>query len=393
MKTILLFRTSFLPHGRYDYKALFYFAAKSGWRIQIIEHVNAAVQRHWQDNPAPMPDVKKLLELWKPSGCIVECGGASYEPWMDEFKDVPTVYLDRGYSRNDPHAVCVTSDSSEIAKVAAKELLQLGIDNFAYAKWYIPLTWSEERGKVFQSIIRLHGKQCRHFIVPQQLSVGSDIDELTQTLKKLPKPCGIFAANDETAATIIIACDKAGILIPDDIAVIGVDNDEDICEALPVTLTSIEQDFASTALIGAELLKQMLSGDANPTSSKIGVKRIVRRASANGMLSIDRRVAAAIEYIRKNFCERITPSDVAANMGCSSRHALRLFLAARQHSILDEIHLRRIELSKEQLRVNVMSVESIAGLCGYTSTTDFVRVFKRYTSLTPRAWQRQNAIK
>lgn len=390
MKTILLFRTSFLPHGHYDYKSLFDFAAKSDWRIQIVEHVNAAVQRHWQDNPAPVPDVKKLLELWKPSGCIVECGGASHEPWMDEFKDVPTVYLDRACPENDPHAVCVTSDSSEIAKAAAKELLQLGIDNFAYAKWHVSLPWSEERGKVFQSTIRLHGKQCREFVVPQQTSVGSDIGELTRTLKRLPKPCGIFAANDENAATIIIACDKAGIRIPDDIAVIGVDNDEDICEALPVTLTSIEQDFSSTALVGAELLKQMLSNGRKPVSRRIGVKRIVRRASANGTLNIDRRVAVAIEYIRKDFCERITPGDVAAKMGCSVRHALRLFLAARQHSILDEIHFKRIELAKEQLCAGIMSIESIAELCGYASPTDFGRVFKRYTSLTPRTWQKQN---
>lgn len=391
MKTVLLFRTSFLPHSRYNYKTFFDFASEHNWQVQIIEHLNAAVQRHWQDNPAPSPDVKGLLELWRPAGCIVECGGTSYEPWMDEFKGVPIVYLDRARTTSHPDFVCVASDSSEIAKTAAKELLSLGIDNFAYAKWHTPLPWSEERGKVFQSIVRLNGKKFQDFTVPIQKSIGSDLSELTDTLQSLPKPCGLFAANDETAATIVIACGKAGIRIPDDIAIIGVDNDEDICETLPVTLTSIEQDFAGAAFIGAELLEQMLVGGGNPVASRcIGVKRIVRRASANGTLNIDRRVAAALEFIRKDFCKPITPRDAAAKMGCSMRHAHRLFLETRKHSILDEIHLKRIEFAKELLYARIATVESIAGQCGYASSTDFGRVFKRYTTLTPCVWRKMH---
>lgn len=140
--------------------------------------------------------------------------------------------------------------------------------------------------------------------------------------------------------------------------------------------------------IAAELLDQAMSGKATPVKSRnFGVKRIVRRASANGTRNIDKRVTAAIEFVRKNFCRRITPRDVAKQMGCSMRHAHRIFLDARRHSILDEIHLRRIELAKEQLRARVVSIESIAEQCGYASSTDFGRVFKRYTSLTPRDWR------
>ena len=392
MKTILLFRTSFHPHSRLGYKALFDFANKHDWNIQVVEYMNAAVKRHWENNPAPRPDVKGLIELWKPSGCIVECGGIPSEPWQDEFKGVPTVYLDRPSPKNDREAVCVTSNDDEIAKIAAKELLSLDIDNFACAKWHAPLPWSEERCKAFQTIIKLHGKRCCVFTVPRQTSVGSNIAELTKTLQELPKPCGIFAVNDETAATIIIACIKAGITIPDEIAVVGVDNDEDICENLPVTLTSIEQDFTGSGEIAAELLESVISNGEKPVESRnIGVKRIVRRASANGTRNIDKRVAAAIEFIRKDFYRHISPRDVARQMGCSMRHAHRLFLEIRRHSILDEIHMRRIELAKEQLRAGIASIESIAEQCGYASPTDFGRVFKRYTSLSPRTWRKKES--
>ena len=177
-----------------------------------------------------------------------------------------------------------------------------------------------------------------------------------------------------------------GVSVPDEIAVVSVDNDEDICESLPVTLTSIEQDSLNEGLIAAELLDQIMSGKT-VKSRNFGVKRIVRRASANGTRNIDKRVTAAIEFIRKNFSRHITPRDVAKQMDYSMRHAHRIFLDVRRHSILDEIHMRRIELAKEQLRARVASIESIAEQCGYASSTDFGRVFKRYTSLTPRDWR------
>ena len=390
MKTVLLFRTSFSPQNRFEYKAMFDFASHHDWQIRTVEYMNAAVSRHWKDNPAPQPKVRELLALWKPDGCLVECGGSSSEPWQDEFGDIPAVYLDRPLIKNNPKIVCVSSDAKAIATAAAKELLSLDIDNFAYARHFNPQPWDLDREKAFAALIRQHGKRITSFTIPQQESVGNEVKELVPVLQALPKPCGIFAANDETAAAVITTCCKLGIAIPDEVAVIGVDNDEEICENLPVTLSSIEQDMADTGLLAAQLLERMMSPDGTPVKSlHYGIKRIVRRASANGLRNLDCRVAAAIEFIRTNACKQITPADVAEKMSCSIRHAHRLFPSIRRHSILDEIHLRRIDVAKEQLQAHVLSFESIAELCGYASLTDFGRVFKRYTGLTPRNWQKQ----
>ena len=390
MKTVLLFRTSFSPQNKFEYKAMFDFASHHDWQIRTVEYMNAAVSRHWKNNPAPQPKVRELLALWKPDGCLVECGGSSSEPWQDEFGDIPAVYLDRPLIKNNPKIVCVSSDAKAIAIAAAKELLSLDIDNFAYARHFNPQPWDLDREKAFAALIRQHGKRITSFTIPQQESVGNEVKELVPVLQALPKPCGIFAANDETAAAVITTCCKLGIAIPDEVAVIGVDNDEEICENLPVTLSSIEQDMADTGLLAAQLLERMMSPDDTPVKSlHYGIKRIVRRASANGLRNLDCRVAAAIEFIRTNACKQITPADVAEKMSCSLRHAHRLFPSIRRHSILDEIHLRRIDVAKEQLQAHVLSFESIAELCGYASLTDFGRVFKRYTGLTPRNWQKQ----
>ncbi len=391
MKTVLLFRTSFSPQNRFEYKAMFDFATQRNWQIRTVEYMNAAVSRHWKDNPAPRPKVRELLALWKPDGCLVECGGSSGEPWQDEFKGVPTVYMDRPMQRNNPKAICISSDANAIATAAAKELLSLNINDYAYARWCDPFPWNLERERVFSSLIKQHGKRYTSFTVPQQETVGGNFDEILPVLQTLSKPCGIFAANDEAAAAVIMACTKLGIAIPDEVAVLGVDNNEEICEHLPVTLSSIEQDMSDSGLLAAQLLERMMSPDGEPVKSlHYGVKRIVRRASANGLRNLDHRVATAIEYVRSNACKRITPTLVAERMGCSLRQAHRLFFAARHHTILDEIHLRRIDVAKEQLMARVLPVESIAELCGYASLTDFGRVFKRYTGSTPREWRKSH---
>lgn len=84
--------------------------------------------------------------------------------------------------------------------------------------------------------------------------------------------------------------------------------------------------------------------------------------------------------------------DVIAMMDCSERLANLRFSEARHHTILDEIHLQRIEVAKEQLSANVNSIETIAGLCGYASPNDFSRVFKRYTGATPQSWRRLKGV-
>ena len=121
MKTVLLFRTSFSPQNRFEYRAMFDFAGQHDWQIRTVEYMNAAVSRHWKDNPAPQPKVRELLALWKPDGCLVECGGSSSEPWLGEFGDVPTVYLDRPLIKNNPKVVCDRQDQYALRSWITKQ--------------------------------------------------------------------------------------------------------------------------------------------------------------------------------------------------------------------------------------------------------------------------------
>ena len=372
----------------YDY--LYSYARAHDWQVHTVDYMNAAVSRHWQNNAAPVPDIEGILSFWNPDGCIVECGGIPHEPWTHHFKNVPVVHLDRPQPENDPGAVCVSDNPGEVASVAAKELLSLNLDEYAFVAFNNPLPWSEERGKWFKRYVHQHGKRCHMFRMPEANSSGESFESVAEFLRSLPKPCGLFAANDEVAGSIVTTCDRIGIQIPNDVAVVGVDNDVEICENLPVTLTSIEIDTVSAIGKAVDILGEMLSSrNWKPHGAKFTVKRIVRRASTNRLANLDRRIAAAMEYIRVNACRKIRCEDVIKAMGCSERLASILFRKFTNRTILDSIHLCRIEGAKEHLLANARSIESIANLCGYDSPSDFSRVFKRYTGLTPRDWQRR----
>lgn len=391
MKTVLLFRTSFHPQMRLTYEPFFDFARTHGWNVQTIEHMNAAVSRYWSDSTPPTPNIREIVDLWQPDGCIVECGGIPDEPWNKEFKSIPTVFLDRPQHPTNDNDICVTDDPKSVAMLAAKELLSLGLDNYAFVGFHEPLPWSEARGRYFIETISNHGKECCSLRMPKSTNRTAGSHTLDSFLQGLPKPCGLFAANDETAARIVNACRRLGIEIPNELAIVSVDNDIEICEHLPVTLTSIELDHADAVRKAVALLDALM--ESKPIESQtFGVKRIVRRASANGIRNLDIRVSKAMEFIRRNACNPITTADVVKQMGCSVRLANLRFGQIRHHTILDEIHLRRLETAKDLFGNPETPISTIAHICGYASATDFGRVFKRYNGKSPREWKKTTNV-
>ena len=393
MKNILLFRSSFCRSNLLEHEGVFRYAREHNWRVQTIEYMNAAINRFRAQKNDSASDIASLIRLWRPDGCIVECGIAPDVLHKRDFGKTHVVFLDRDPDTIEHGAVCVYSDSNDIAAAAAKELLRLGIEDFAYIGWPDALSWSIERGKVFASIIRRHGKNVRLFRLPKTDNPESDMELLSEFLSSLRKPCGLFTANDVLAKQAATACEMTGISIPDDMPIVSVDNDEDICEHLPVTLTSIELDFLGAGTKAAELLNLMMSGKAGRTASAMfGVNRIVRRKSATGFRQLDKRMCDALEFIRLHSCERITSSDVANAMHCSRRYADMRFRETLGSTILDEIQGLRIGVAMERLRLGD-AIDEVSKRCGYTSAADFRRVFKRYAGISPLKWRSVNSRK
>lgn len=392
MKTVLLFRSSFCRSNLQEHEGVFRFAKTHDWRVQTVEYMNAAQNRYRVPNDAAKPDVKSLIDIWHPDGCIAECGIAPRVLSKRDFGKTPVVFLDRDPDTVERGAVCVYSDSKSIAATVARELLQLELDEFAFVGWPDPVSWSERRGKAFESIIRKHGKNVRLFRMPKTKKPESDLRQLGDFLMSLKRPCGLFTANDVLAKQVTMMCSQQGLEIPDDLALVSVDNDEDICERSFVTITSLQLDFLQAGIQAAEQLDLMMSGHADKAASSLfGVDHIVRRKSV-GRRNLDKRMCDALEFIRLHACGKITVQDVVREMGCSRRFADQRFRATLDRTITDEIHLNRLDSAKALL-LHGEAIDAVAEKTGYASAADFRRVFKRYTGVSPKQWAKAGKSK
>ena len=164
-------------------------------------------------------------------------------------------------------------------------------------------------------------------------------------------------------------------------------NAEDICENSIVTITSIPQDYAVSGRTACEMLEHAMSHpQAAPETRYIGVEAVVRRASTRAA-GLDSRIRAALEYIRLHAPLGIGVDDVVQSMGCSRRTADMLFRKSLGRSILNEIIKAKVERVKAMLADDGTTVSFISDMCGFTSTNELDRVFRRVTGMSPRAWR------
>ena len=209
---------------------------------------------------------------------------------------------------------------------------------------------------------------------------------LATWLRDIPKPVGVFAANDSIGEGVLLCCADLGLSVPDDVAVIGVDDTEFICENMQPTLSSIRQDWEGEGRTAAELLSDMMDSPGKAFGScKCGTGQLVRRESTRFEKMRDWRVAKALEFIRLHACSGIGPDDVARVMGVSRRGADKAFRKAAERTILDEIHAVRLAAACDMLERG-MRPEIVAMNCGYASVNDFRRVFKKRVGLSILRW-------
>ncbi len=324
---------------------------------------------------------KKLIGAWNPDGCIVYAADnsglhADLAKWR-----TPTVAL------NARRPLCgittITHDSTETGKIAAKELLSLGLDNFAFFSTLPRQHWVEARYSSFAEEIRRLGRSVLRY---ERGAIGD-------WLAALPKPCGLFAANDLMAERAASESFVRGIGIPDEIALLGCDDNPQICEHAEVTLTSIRPNFHRCAKLAVDALRCAMEGRPYSGDVTYGDIGITRRISTRPMAGQPPQVAAALEYIRLHARDGISAVDVIGRLDGSRRSAEERFRKATGHSILEEIQAVRLAEVEHLLADPSVKIGSIAARTGYRSENFLTRLFKRKTGLTPSQWRADRAHK
>jgi LacI family transcriptional regulator len=269
--------------------------------------------------------------------------------------------------------------------LAIQELLALKCRSYAYLSTEKNVHWDKDRLDRFKadakaagfSVMKLHR------------------ENLAEEIRNLPKPCGILCANDYCAIEAHHAATTGGFRIPDDIAVAGIDNDEQICEMVTPGITSVELDFKGVGYRLAQMLEDEIErtkrGEVRkrmPQIERYGPVGIVRRGSTDTDAECHPAVHRAVEYIRSHaFEDTIRLDDVVEEMRCSRRLATLLFKQKTGHTILGEIHKRRLEKLCDLLSHTSLPIATVVAQCGYRSDAFVKKMFRASTGTTMREYR------
>lgn len=219
-----------------------------------------------------------------------------------------------------------------------------------------------------------------------QSELAGELDEelLGSWLMELPKPVGIFVCNDMRGRQVLNAVRKTPFRVPDQVAVLGVDDDEVICDLATPPLSSIEPDTFRMGFEGAETLGRLMRGESDlPEKVLIPPIRIATRRSTDILAVDDPDLAAAIQFIRAHGCESIGVKDVLKATNVSRATLERRFREVLQRSPREEIERVKIERVRMLLTESNYSLDHIAGLTGYNTASHLVTSFRRVYDCTP----------
>jgi LacI family transcriptional regulator len=211
---------------------------------------------------------------------------------------------------------------------------------------------------------------------------------MAEWLADQPRPLGVFACYDGRARHVLEACQLRGWAVPDEIAVLGVDNDEVLCELCSPPLTSVQPNARRTGFEAAELLSRMMRGEKpGRMTRRVEPVRVVERQSTDTVAVADAKVAAAVRFIREHVGDGIDVGDVLRAVPMSRTLLERKFQAALGRSPHREILQQRIARARHLLAESEVSIAVVAELAGFGDASYLSVVFRRETGENPLSYR------
>lgn len=306
------------------------------------------------------------------------------EPLADT--DIPTIVMDihsPALSARRKNIVFIRNSPEEIGRSAANHLLSIGrCRSYAFVHHQSVMQWSVDRFNAYRDTLREHGFECHELKSPEGV-------------EKLERPVGVFAANDDRGYDVIEFCRVNQLRVPEDIAVIGINNDTLVCENCHPRLSSIQPDFEQEGYLAAETLSRMMhpapcTPHPAPRTLFVGVKQVVRRESTAELSLSGKLVQRALVYIRKNALKGISVTDVAAHLHVSRRLADLRFRELQGTTIGETIITERLAEVKRLLRETKDPIDAIAVRCGYENPNYLKNLFKRRFAMTMREFRNRS---
>lgn len=364
---------------------------------QVVLGVTRFVQRQaaWsiylEEAPAAkIPDLKK----WGGDGIIADLDDPGIAKAVVGLK-IPVVGI--GNLSDDDFRrfgiSIVHTDDAAVARMAAEHLLERGLIHFAYAGDATPSVdqWNHIRRDEFTRRVRERGGDCV-ILADSGQSVRqwrTAQKTLASQLARLHKPVGVMAANDNRARHVAEACRLAGLQIPDDVALLGVDNDTIACTLAAPPLSSVWQGTEQIGFAAAQLLDRLLRRPAlRPQRISMAPIGVVARQSSDVYSVSDPLVEQALHYIRDNAGCRIGVPDVVRAVDVSRSNVAARFRRLLGRTIQAEIQRQRVNLAKDLLMTTTLPIHEIAQRAGFNNAQYMNAVFQRSLRVTPGSFRK-----
>lgn len=349
------------------------------WSIYLPEQERGARPPSW-------------LKGWKGDGLIVRI---ETEEIGEAVAATNLPVIDVSAARRVPNIPWVETNDQSIAKLAAEHLLERGFRHLAFCG-NPAYNWSNWREQCFASEV---SGSCLSFNVyhtssnqAKQFSWDREKKRMEKWLKSLPRPVGVLACYDIMGQQLLDACRQCDVKVPEELALIGVDNDHLLCNLCTPPLSSVIPDSFRTGREAARLLDVLMSGGEVSSEAHLIMPIGVATRQSTDVLAIDDKdIADAVRFIRDHACEGINVSHVLEAVALSRRVLESRFQAMMGRSPHEEITRQRIEKVRQLLIDTDLTLATIAQRTGFRHEEYMSVAFRRAMKTPPGKYRRQHA--
>jgi len=346
-------------------------------------------EHNWHLSPYCFSD-RHLPRNWAGDGAIT-----CYGDVLDDFivsLGMPKVDVTmREIPQSIPRVVC---DNDEIGRKAARYFLRRGYKEFAYFSWESVLV-NQFRKEAFVGELREEGVSAEHIHIIEQ--PDDDVirdwqkhtENLVEQIQGMPRPLAVFTGQDNLGVTLVEACVNAGISVPDEVAILGVDNIEFLCECCVVPLSSVDTHLMDLGYAAADQLGRLMRGeiDNDEPVRKVLPGEVIERRSSDALAVSHPAVAKTLQLMREGFMSGIVLDDIYNKVGLSKRGLEKAFKKHLDDSPAAVLRQIRLNYAKRRLTQSDVKIEAIALECGYSNSSNLSHAFNREVGLSPQDYR------
>ena len=375
----------------------------AAWSRGVLRgFMSVAHERGWTLlHYSPLVDLGWVTDEWAPDVAVVGPGVDSAALAHFAATSLISVNLDR--SAQGIASVCL--DEERIGALALRHLLSTGLRYVSTCR-YNNAPFAVARERAFVNGARAAGlnvavgwgsDEARALNWAEDPSVPRIMPleslrpaAMVEWLRSLPKPCGIFTCSDGWARPVVRCARVAGLRVPEDIALVGADDDVLECELMAPPLSSVMIPWQEVGRSAARLVQQALSGESSADKRLVISPLAVQVRRSSDVLAIeDELVADAVRWIRTNIDRRITVSMVARGVGSARQRLERRFRGVLDRTVKDEIQRARVETARELLRTTSAGLAEVAKRSGFTTSALLNAAFRREIGMPPGVYRRR----